>query len=72
MVTATVDLEDVRSYRYSKARALQATKQLPYERVEANMSLSVDPESFDPRISPSKEMEVRYHLPEEEIALGPA
>ena len=67
-----MDLEDVRSYRSSKSRALQATKQPAYERVEVNMSLSVDSEDADPRISPSIEIEVRYHLPEEEIALGPA
>lgn len=31
-VVATVDLEDVRAYRTSKSRALQATKQPAYER----------------------------------------
>jgi NAD+ synthase (glutamine-hydrolysing) len=36
------------------------------------MSLSSDAEDVDPRISPSSPLEVHYHLPEEEIALGPA
>ncbi|RFU27523.1 hypothetical protein B7463_g8804, partial [Scytalidium lignicola] len=71
-IVATVDLEDVRSYRSQKSRALQATKQLAYERVEVNFSLSADSEDVDPRIKPSPEIEVKYHLPEEEIAYGPA
>lgn len=71
-VVATVDLEDVRSYRSQKSRALQATKQPAYERIEVNFSLSADPEDVDPRIKPSPEIEVKYHLPEEEIAYGPA
>jgi len=71
-VVATVDLEDVRSYRSQKSRALQATKQPAYERVEVNFSLSADSEDVDPQIKPSPEIEVKYHLPEEEIAYGPA
>jgi len=71
-VVATVDLEDVRSYRSQKSRALQATKQPAYERIEVNFSLSADSEDVDPRIKPSPEIEVKYHLPEEEIAYGPA
>ncbi|KAH8685499.1 glutamine-dependent NAD(+) synthetase-like protein [Tricladium varicosporioides] len=72
VVTATVDLEDVRSYRFSKSRAMQATTQPSYERIEANMSLSSEAENFDPLIRPSPVLEARYHTPEEEIALGPA
>jgi NAD+ synthase (glutamine-hydrolysing) len=72
VVTATVDLEDVRSYRSQKSRALQATKQPAYERVEVAFSLSADSEDVDPRISASPEIEVKYCLPEEEIAYGPA
>ena len=40
--------------------------------VEVNSSLSADSEDVDPRIKPSPEIEVKYHLPEEEIAYGPA
>jgi NAD+ synthase (glutamine-hydrolysing) len=42
------------------------------ERIEVEMSLSSDAEDVDPRISPSRPIEVHYHLPEEEIAFGPA
>ncbi|PSS15388.1 hypothetical protein M430DRAFT_277694, partial [Amorphotheca resinae ATCC 22711] len=72
VVTATVDLEDVRSYRSSKSRALQATKQPSYERVEVEMSLSSDPEDVDLLVQPSPPRDVRFHTPEEEISLGPA
>ena len=69
---ATVDLEDVRSYRSSKSRALQATKQPSYERVEVEMSLSNDPEDVDLLVRPSLPSDVRFYTPEEEISLGPA
>lgn len=72
VVTATVDLEDVRSYRSSKSRAMQATQQPSYERVEVDMSLSSDDDESDWMLKPSVAREVRYHSPEEEIALGPA
>ena len=42
------------------------------ERIEVEMSLSNEAEILDPRISPSRPIEVHYHLPEEEVALGPA
>ncbi|KAL2076248.1 hypothetical protein VTL71DRAFT_1191 [Oculimacula yallundae] len=73
VVTATVDLEDVRSYRSSKSRAAQATQQPSYERVEASMSLSSDADDESNwSKKPSTAKDVRYHSPEEEIALGPA
>jgi NAD+ synthase (glutamine-hydrolysing) len=67
-----VDIEDVRSYRSQKSRALQATKQPAYERVEVNFSLSADSEDISPLVKQSPEIEVTYLLPEEEIAYGPA
>lgn len=72
VITAVVDLEDVRSYRSAKSRAMQATKQPFYERIEVPMSLSSEGEALDPFLRPSKPIDVRYHIPEEEIALGPA
>lgn len=72
VVVATVDLEEVRGYRFAKSRALQATQQSSYERVEVPMSLSSDSDDFNPLLKPSLPREVRYHIPEEEIALGPA
>lgn len=68
VVTATVDLEEVRSYRSVKSRAMQAREVTGFQRFPANMSLSSDAEEFDPTLAPSKDIEVRYHLPEEEIA----
>lgn len=68
VVTATVDLEEVRSYRSVKSRAMQARETVGFQRFPADMSLSSDAEEFDPTLAPSKDLEVRYHLPEEEIA----
>ncbi|MCJ1284309.1 glutamine-dependent NAD(+) synthetase [Xylographa opegraphella] len=72
VVTATVDLEEVRSYRTSRSRAMQAKESTPYHRIEVSISLSSNPEDVNPMVGPSKEIEFKYHLPEEEIALGPA
>ena len=72
VVTATVDLEDVRSFRCSPSRGLQANQALAYRRIEVDMRLSSRSENLDPLIGPSEEVELRYHSPEEEIALGPA
>ena len=71
VVTAVVDLEDVRSYRCAPSRGLQASKAAPYERIELDHRLcKVDP--LDPTIGASPAIELKYHLPAEEIALGPA
>lgn len=72
IVTATVDLEEVRSYRSSKSRAMQAIQQPAYERIEVDTSLSKDSEEVDLLISTSPELEIKFHRPEEEIAFGPA
>ena len=64
VITATVDLEEVRSYRSSKSRAMQARDTIPYQRIEVDISLSSDSEDLDRTIAPSKEIKVRYHLPE--------
>lgn len=68
VVTATVDLEEVRSFRSAKSRAMQARETIGYQRFPAGISLSSDIDEFDPTLAPSKEIKVRYHLPEEEIA----
>ena len=64
-IVATVDLEDVRSYRFAKSRAMQAISQPAYERVEVEMSLSSDADTLDPLVKPSAPKEIRYHTPEE-------
>ncbi|KAI9818356.1 MAG: glutamine-dependent NAD(+) synthetase [Phylliscum demangeonii] len=72
VVVATVDLETVRSYRSSMSRSLQANHQKSYERIETDISLSGDSNDFDLSKRPSEEIEVKFHSPEEEIAMGPA
>lgn len=71
-VVATVDIEEVRSYRSAPSRGHQAIKAPAYERIETGFSLSDDIEGRDLSVGPTPRMEVRYHVPEEEIALGPA
>ncbi|KAG0669048.1 glutamine-dependent NAD(+) synthetase [Maudiozyma exigua] len=74
VVTATVDLEDVRSYRASvMSRGLQASlRDIKYERVDVPVELAEVSDRFNPAVSPTATRDVHYHTPEEEIALGPA
>lgn len=74
VVTATVDLEDVRNYRASvMSRSLQAAAtDVRYKRIDVPIELARMQERFDPTIIPTKSCDVFYHTPEEEIALGPA
>lgn len=65
VVTATVDLEEVRSFRSSSARGFQAVQAPPYERIEVDFALTHD--NIDNIEGPSPAIEPRYHLPEEEI-----
>lgn len=73
VVTATIDIEDVRAYRARTAsRGMQASQTEAYHRVEADLALSRPSLDGDIRVSPNKARPPRYHTPEEEIALGPA
>ncbi|KAJ5134493.1 hypothetical protein N7448_000487 [Penicillium atrosanguineum] len=72
VVTATVDIEDVRTYRCSVSRGMQASKQSPYVRLDLDTRLSRRSEDADPALTISEPIKPRYHAPEEEIALGPA
>ncbi|KAF1997363.1 glutamine-dependent NAD(+) synthetase with GAT domain-containing protein [Amniculicola lignicola CBS 123094] len=71
VITAIVDIEEVRAYRFAPSRGLQSIRAPTYQRIETPFSLSGD-EDFDLHISPSKVITARIHAPEEEIALGPA
>ncbi|KAJ3895183.1 hypothetical protein GG344DRAFT_39250 [Lentinula edodes] len=77
VVTATIDIEDVRSHRAKSSRSMQAAQAEKYPRIEVPFALSlgkfeeVREEDMIGFLS-TKTMEVRYHRPEEEIALGPA
>ncbi|KAG1054311.1 hypothetical protein G6F43_003672 [Rhizopus delemar] len=73
VVTATVDLEDVRSYRARMAsRGMQASLAPAYVRQEVNMSLTHDRIKSNIHVRPTRIVEPFYHTPEEEISLGPA
>ncbi|KAE8410669.1 hypothetical protein BDV36DRAFT_306903 [Aspergillus pseudocaelatus] len=72
VVTATVDIEEVRTYRSSASRGMQASKQTPFVRLDLDMRLSRQNEEADPGLAPSETIAPRYHAPEEEVALGPA
>ncbi|KAJ3793549.1 hypothetical protein GGU11DRAFT_691580 [Lentinula aff. detonsa] len=77
VVTATIDIDDVRSHRTKSSRSMQATQAEKYPRIEVPFALSsgkfeeVREEDMIGFLS-TKTLEVRYHRPEEEIALGPA
>ncbi|ATY64144.1 glutamine-dependent NAD(+) synthetase synthase [Cordyceps militaris] len=69
VIVATVDLEEVRAARFAPSRGQQAVQSHEYQRIEVDFSLTNDSYLLD---SPTPARPPRYHLPEEEIALGPA
>lgn len=71
VLTARVDLDAVTSYRgaISSLRE-QASQQCPLPSVQVDAELCEENDYFDS--FPSLPIKVRYHAPEEEIALGPA
>ncbi|KAL1668852.1 hypothetical protein GGF50DRAFT_96045 [Schizophyllum commune] len=69
VVSATIDVEDVRAHRHGKMSwGMQASGAERYQRIEVNFALSGD----DLSILQSTKISIKYHEPEEEIALGPA
>ncbi|KAG8522567.1 LOW QUALITY PROTEIN: Glutamine-dependent NAD(+) synthetase, partial [Galemys pyrenaicus] len=70
VLTATLDLEDVRSYRAEvSSRNLAASRVSPYPRVKVDFALSADDDLLAPLSEP---IEWTYHSLGEEISLGPA
>ena len=70
VVTATVDLEDVRAHRAVSSRSMQAAAAERYQRIEVDFALSGG--KFD-SIKDLDDLvlhdwEPKYHKPEEEIA----
>ncbi|KAF9519486.1 hypothetical protein BS47DRAFT_1468702 [Hydnum rufescens UP504] len=65
VVSATVDIEDVRSYRGPAESGA-------YPRVEVEGSLSDGKHDVVLDVAAARSFEVIFHTPEEEIALGPA
>lgn len=72
VLVATIDLEEVRSYRALISHGIQSRFSPVYERNFLEIELSPDCINFDNSIEPTLSKECFYHLPEEEIALGPA
>ncbi|KAJ3168629.1 glutamine-dependent NAD(+) synthetase [Geranomyces variabilis] len=73
VVTATVDIEDLRSRRGDQpSRMAQATEAPAYPRVFADIALTYDAfqDGFD--LPPTAPRPPFYHTPEEEIRYGPA
>ena len=70
VVTATLDLEDVRSHRAVMSRNMQAASSPHYDRIEVDFSLSAG--KFDSVMDLEdivlNDFPIRYHSPEEEIA----
>ncbi|KAI1812978.1 glutamine-dependent NAD synthetase [Poronia punctata] len=70
IVTATIDLEEVRAYRSSMSRAMQAAQNLrKYYRIQTPFELSLDDDGIDLRRRPTLPREPRFHSADEEIAL---
>ncbi|KAF8265066.1 glutamine-dependent NAD synthetase with GAT domain-containing protein [Lactarius quietus] len=74
VISATIDIEDVRAHRAKSSRSMQAAGAERYHRIEAPIALSSGKFDIIEELNrPSaRPYEVRYHIPEEEIAFGPA
>lgn len=69
VLTATLDLEDVRSYRGERCHPHVESEPRPCHRVKVDFSLSDGEDVFLPTHQP---ITWQFHTPEEEISLGPA
>jgi NAD+ synthase (glutamine-hydrolysing) len=72
VVTAVVDLDEVRAFRFAPSRGAQSLNAPTYQRIRTDFSLSREGDDFNLSLVPSDPRPLRVHLPEEEIALGPA
>ena len=71
VITATVNLDDVRAYRGTKAsRAVQASKTEALPQIDIDFELDTPHSENTLRVSPK--IDPHYHIPEQEIAFGPA
>jgi NAD+ synthase (glutamine-hydrolysing) len=75
VISATIDIEDVRAHRAKASRSMQAAGAERYHRIEAPFALSSGkfeiPGDDTLTLVEKKEFVVRYHHPEEEIAFVP-
>uniref|UniRef100_A0A672GNU8 Glutamine-dependent NAD(+) synthetase n=1 Tax=Salarias fasciatus TaxID=181472 RepID=A0A672GNU8_SALFA len=69
VISATLDLEDVRSYRGELCQPQMGNEPKPCHRIKVDFSLSSCDDIYLPTHQP---VEWLFHTPEEEISLGPA
>lgn len=70
VVTATVDLEEVRAYRSAISRGLQAAASTAkYQRIQTPFELSLEEDDADISMRPTLPIQPKVHSVEEEIAL---
>ncbi|XP_075044348.1 glutamine-dependent NAD(+) synthetase isoform X2 [Mixophyes fleayi] len=70
VLTATLDLEDVRSFRaHTSSRCISASRVPPFHRIHVDFALSSLNDVYTLTTEP---IQWKYHSPEEEISLGPA
>lgn len=72
VLTATIDLADVKAYRALASHGMQSRSAPVFQREWIDIQLSPDSLNFDTNVEPTESRPCRFHLPEEEIALGPA
>lgn len=71
VITATIDLEEIRAYRAAASRCFQAAASTAkFKRIETNLSFSSDEGDLNVVKRPSLTMEPTVLSPEEEIALA--
>jgi NAD+ synthase (glutamine-hydrolysing) len=74
VVSATIDIEDVRAHRATSSRSMQAAQAERYQRIEVQIALSggkfeeVREEDMVGLSIEKNKLDVRYHSPQEEIA----
>ena len=68
VITATIDIEDVRSHRSISSRGMQATNTPRYKRIEAPIVLSQSMLNNKILFRLTKPIKEFYHIPEQEIA----
>ncbi|KAJ0179423.1 hypothetical protein K1T71_005135 [Dendrolimus kikuchii] len=70
VVTATIDLEDIRSYRNQiRSRSHLAASNKPFPRINVDFALTNDADMY---LTTNPPIEVEYLTPEQEIEQGPA
>ncbi|PVH16920.1 NAD+ synthetase [Candidozyma duobushaemuli] len=73
VVTATIDLDDVKAYRNQKSAALQSVaSSTAYHSIPTHFKIASNTDVLNSEVRASGQLGIKYHAPEEEIALGPA